>query len=100
MTERNIRDLAETLLSLQDAKKKKTAEDGIADEAPAEEEVKRPPAKKVRRAKAVAKAVKSRSEQVIADIAAGEFEAAAIIVGEMLEEKPNGAAALNLKAAL
>ena len=35
-----------------------------------------------------------------ADIAAGEFEAAAIVIGEMLEEKPNGAAALNLKAAM
>ena len=42
----------------------------------------------------------SRSEQVIADIAAGEYEAAAIVIGEMLVEKPNGAAALNLKAAL
>ncbi len=45
-------------------------------------------------------AAKSRSEQVVADIAAGEFEAAAIVIGEMLEEKPNGAAALNLKAAM
>ena len=44
--------------------------------------------------------VKNRSEQVVADIAAGEFEAAAIVIGEMLEEKPNGAAALNLKAAM
>jgi tetratricopeptide (TPR) repeat protein len=42
----------------------------------------------------------NRNEQVIADIAAGEFEAAAIVIGEMLQEKPNGAAALNLKAAL
>lgn len=42
----------------------------------------------------------TRSEQVIADIAAGEYEAAAIVIGEMLQEKPNGAAALNLKAAL
>ena len=42
----------------------------------------------------------SRSEQVIADIAAREYEAAAIVIGEMLVEKPNGAAALNLKAAL
>jgi tetratricopeptide (TPR) repeat protein len=45
-------------------------------------------------------AAKNRSEQVVADIAAGEFEAAAIVIGEMLEEKPNGAAALNLKAAM
>jgi tetratricopeptide (TPR) repeat protein len=44
--------------------------------------------------------VQNRSEQVVADIAAGEFEAAAIVIGEMLEEKPNGAAALNLKAAM
>ena len=42
----------------------------------------------------------SRSEQVIADITAREYEAAAIVIGEMLVEKPNGAAALNLKAAL
>lgn len=42
----------------------------------------------------------SRSEQVISDIAAREYEAAAIVIGEMLVEKPNGAAALNLKAAL
>ena len=42
----------------------------------------------------------SRSEQVIVDIAAREYEAAAIVIGEMLVEKPNGAAALNLKAAL
>ena len=42
----------------------------------------------------------TRNERIISDIAAGEFEAAAIMIGEMLEEKPNGAAALNLKAAM
>jgi tetratricopeptide (TPR) repeat protein len=59
-------------------------------------EAKKPAA--VRRAKA--KAAASVSERAIADIAAGEFEAAAILIGEMLEARPNGAAALNLKAAL
>lgn len=81
-------------------KEKKKEADETAEGVPAEEEAERVPAKKARSAKTVAKKAKSRSEQVIADIAAGEFEAAAIIVGEMLEEKPNGAAALNLKAAL
>lgn len=42
----------------------------------------------------------SRREQVIADIAAGEFAAAELLVNEMLIEKPNGAMALNLKASL
>ena len=42
----------------------------------------------------------SRREQVIADIDAGEFAAAEILVNEMLIEKPNGAMALNLKASL
>ena len=42
----------------------------------------------------------SRREQVIADIAAGEFAAAELLINEMLIEKPNGAMALNLKASL
>ena len=59
-----------------------------------EDEVEKPAAKKER------KIAKPRCDRIIADIAAGEFEAAAIQIGEMLEEKPNGAAALNLRAAL
>jgi tetratricopeptide (TPR) repeat protein len=43
---------------------------------------------------------KTRNDLIIADIAAGEFDAAAISIGEMLEEKPNSAAALNLQAAM
>ena len=40
----------------------------------------------------------SPREQVVADIEAGNFEAAAVRIGDMLEEKPNNALALNLKA--
>ena len=40
----------------------------------------------------------SPREQVMADIEAGKFEAAAVRIGDMLEEKPNNALALNLKA--
>lgn len=60
------------------------------------------PVAPVKKRPAPEKTVKSgtRNEQIIADIAAGEFEAAAILIGEMLEEKPNGAAALNLQAAM
>ena len=42
----------------------------------------------------------SRREQVIADIAAGDYAAAELQINEMLIEKPNGAMALNLKASL
>ena len=40
----------------------------------------------------------SPRDQVLADIDAGNFEAAAVRIGDMLEEKPNNALALNLKA--
>ena len=40
----------------------------------------------------------SPREQVMADIEAGNFEAAAVRISDMLEEKPNNALALNLKA--
>ena len=40
----------------------------------------------------------SQKEQVLADIEAGNYESAAVRIGDMLEEKPNGALALNLKA--
>ncbi len=42
----------------------------------------------------------SRREQVIADIAAGDYAAAELLISEMLAEKPNGAMALNLKASM
>lgn len=48
--------------------------------------------------KAVKAAPLSPREQVMADIEAGNFEAAAVRISDMLEEKPNNALALNLKA--
>ena len=42
----------------------------------------------------------SRREQVMADIDAGEFAEAELLISEMLIETPNGAMALNLKASL
>ena len=42
----------------------------------------------------------TKRDQAIADIASGDYAAAELIVREMLEAKPNGAMALNLKAAL
>ena len=57
-----------------------------------------PPAKPARQAPP-AKPL-SRREQVIADIAAGDYAAAELQINEMLTEKPNGAMALNLKASL
>ena len=80
---------------------KKLLQEKSAKESVKEPEKKPTPGKKVAvAAKKVKSKSMSRSEQVIADIAAGEYEAAAIVIGEMLVEKPNGAAALNLKAAL
>ena len=42
----------------------------------------------------------SPREQAMADIDRGDYEAAEIIVNEMLTEKPNGAMALNIKATM
>lgn len=42
----------------------------------------------------------TKRDQAIADIASGDYAAAELIIREMLESKPNGAMALNLKAAL
>lgn len=50
-------------------------------------------------AKPAAKPLTKR-DQAIADIASGDYAAAELIIREMLEAKPNGAMALNLKAAL
>lgn len=41
---------------------------------------------------------KNRREQAIRDIQAGDYDAAMLVIDEMLAEKPNGAAALNLRA--
>ena len=43
---------------------------------------------------------KTRRAQAMADLAAGDFAAASLVIDEMLSEKPDDAAALNLKAAL
>ena len=50
-------------------------------------------------AKPAAKPVNKR-DQAIADIANGDYAAAELLIKEMLEAKPDGAMALNLKAAL
>ena len=42
----------------------------------------------------------TKRDQAIADIANGDYAAAELLIKEMLEAKPNGAMALNLKAAL
>ena len=41
---------------------------------------------------------KNKREQAIRDIVNGDYNAAMLVISEMLEEKPNGAAALNLRA--
>ncbi len=41
---------------------------------------------------------KNKREQAIRDIVNGDYDAAMLVISEMLEEKPNGAAALNLRA--
>ena len=60
------------------------------------------PAKQEAAAKPAEEAKKSAPlsprEQVMADIEAGNYEAAAVRIGDMLEERPNNALALNLKA--
>lgn len=43
---------------------------------------------------------KTKREQAMFDIANGDFAAAEIVIGEMLEAKPNNAMALNLKATM
>ena len=66
---------------------------------PAEAAARKPAPKKPARQAPPAKPL-SRREQVIADIAAGDYAAAELQINEMLTEKPNGAMALNLKASL
>ena len=83
----------------EDVLKEEKAKEAVRTETEIEERAERKPQRKPRTRQGRS-AAKSRSEQVVADIAAGEFDAAAIVIGEMLEEKPNGAAALNLKAAM
>ena len=66
---------------------------------PAEAAASKPAPKKPARQEPPAKPL-SRREQVIADIAAGDYAAAELLINEMLTEKPNGAMVLNLKASL
>ena len=79
-----------------DAKPDEVAEDGAekpakdrAETAKAEPAKAKPPAGNL-----------PRREQAMADIDRGDYEAAEIIVNEMLTEKPNSAMALNLKATM
>lgn len=44
------------------------------------------------------KVPRTRREQVLADVAAGDYAAAELVLAEMLNEKPKDVAALNLKA--
>ena len=83
----------------EDVLKEEKAKEAVRTETEVAERAERKPQRKPRTRQGRS-AAKSRSEQVVADIASGEFDAAAIVIGEMLEEKPNGAAALNLKAAM
>ena len=75
----------EKVVAVEDEGKAEAEEPAVAEKAP--------PARSEPRGKAL-----SPREQVLADIDAGNFEAAAVRISEMLEEKPNGAMALNLKA--
>ena len=96
-------ELEKKLAAERAAKEKPKAESPSAKEVTtpaAKPEVKKPsPAKPVAPASTKAKPLTKR-EQAMADIAAGDFAAAEILVNEMLAAKPNGAMALNLKATL
>lgn len=79
-------------------------EDAVKGESAKGEEVEGEKVKKTVK-KAVKKTVKAKRkltkrEQVMQDIVEGDFAAAELLIDEMLVEKPNGAMALNLKAAL
>ena len=78
------------------AKPEKKAAEAEEAEAPKPEK-KAEKAEEAKAAEAPAKPLSPR-EQVLADIEAGNFEAAAVRIEDMLVEKPNGAMALNLKA--
>lgn len=72
------------------------SDEDVASPPPEQPKAERP------KAKAEAKPAKplTKREQAMADIAAGDFAAAELLINEMLEQKPNGAMALNLKAVM
>ena len=72
------------------AEKAKTAKKASPTEAKASESPKAKPSAPPR----------TRRAQAMADLASGDFAAASLVIDEMLAEKPDDAAALNLKAAL
>lgn len=81
--------------------KEDAAEEKKAQAAPAKENAKASSGEKAAKPKRpVPEKPLSRREQVMADIDAGEFAEADLLISEMLIEKPNGAMALNLKASL
>jgi len=83
-----------------EAKAEVSAKDEVKKEAnPKKKEIaKKKPAKRSKPTKPARPLTKR--EQAMAAIAKGDFTTAERLVGELLVEKPNGAAALNLKAAL
>jgi tetratricopeptide (TPR) repeat protein len=85
---------------LQERSSKASAKEKAKEPQPVRQTEKKPASGGKAQPAAKSARARTRSEQAIADIAAGEYEAAAIVIGEMLVEKPNAAAALNLKAAL
>ena len=85
----------------EEAGKEDTAVDKKAQVAPAKEKTKDSSGEKAATPKRpVPEKPLSRREQVMADIDAGEFAEAELLISEMLIETPNGAMALNLKASL
>ncbi|MBQ3290588.1 MAG: hypothetical protein IJH50_14390 [Kiritimatiellae bacterium] len=85
----------------EEAGKEDTAVDKKAQVAPAKEKTKDSSGEKAAKPKRpVPEKPLSRREQVMADIDAGEFAEAELLISEMLIETPNGAMALNLKASL
>ena len=72
------------------AEKKPVEKNPVAVRKPAEKKAETPMSKKAW----------SKREQAIADIAKGDYDAAELIIREMLAAKPHGATALNLKAAM
>lgn len=85
----------------EEAGKEDTAEEKKAQAVPAKENAKDSSGGKAAKPKRpVPEKPLSRREQVMADIDAGEFAEAELLISEMLIETPNGAMALNLKASL
>lgn len=72
-----------------------------AEPKPAEKPVEsKPAAAEPKKASVPDRAPRTKREQAMADIARGDYAAAELVIREMLQAKPNGAVALNLKAAM